>query len=352
MNTIDEIKFYLDEATYAEVFTAKPGISSEKRFKTLYLRWVRGTHPDRFTDPVEKETAEKAFQRLNELYEEAKESLTGPVKPKPSPVKENIRSVKTNKNEYFIDRDGPNGDVCSTFFSKDGYFLKVAKNPADNDLLDSEAKALNTIAKSSCNFVQKLVEDSTLQDGRRVNVVSSLEDDWISLKTLKEKFPSGLDVRHVVWIWRKLLVAMNAAHANGIYHCAVTPDNIMIKPSQHGLIIVDWCFSRDSLKGSFALASEYASWYAKDFTGKKYLSGALDIIMGARVMVYLLGGDPENPTALYKVHPMISAFFAGCISNSQRLVPGDSLAILEEFDELLERIGAPFYPRRFVELTV
>ena len=53
----------------------------------------------------------------------------------------------------------------------------------------------------------------------------------------------GVDPRDAAWMWRRLLVALGFAHRAGVLHGAVLPEHVLIHPGEHGLVLVDWCYS-------------------------------------------------------------------------------------------------------------
>ena len=44
-------------------------------------------------------------------------------------------------------------------------------------------------------------------------------------------------------MWRRLLVGLGWAHRAGVVHGAVLPEHVLIHPAEHGLVLVDWCYS-------------------------------------------------------------------------------------------------------------
>jgi hypothetical protein len=126
----------------------------------------------------------------------------------------------------------------------------------------------------------------------------------------------------------------------------------MIMPEDHGLVIVDWCYSSIAESdGTFpaikAIVGEYKDWYPGEVTAKQAPSPATDIAMAARCMVGLLGGDPLTGNLPSGVPMRLRAFFKGCLQVRQSARPNDAWELLQEFDELLQTLGSSYYPRRF-----
>lgn len=92
---------------------------------------------------------------------------------------------------------------------------------------------------------------------------------WGSLAALSERFAEGLDPRHAVWIWRRLLDVLGFLHAQGWSHGDVRPEHALVHPRDHGVRLISW-------------ASAQSGASAKD--------QAADLMRSARVILVLLSG--------------------------------------------------------------
>ena len=92
---------------------------------------------------------------------------------------------------------------------------------------------------------------------------------WGSLVSLNERFPAGIDPRHAVWIWRRMLAILNFIFTNGWCHGDVRPEHALVHPQYHGVRFIGWSSAR---KGA----------------GEK--DQAADLCRSARVVQVLLGG--------------------------------------------------------------
>ena len=68
---------------------------------------------------------------------------------------------------------------------------------------------------------------------------------WGSLATLNERFAFGLDPRHAVWIWRRMLEILNFIHMNGWCHGDVRPEHALVHPPNHGVRFIGWSSARN-----------------------------------------------------------------------------------------------------------
>lgn len=63
---------------------------------------------------------------------------------------------------------------------------------------------------------------------------------WGSLAALNERFPDGIDPRHAVWIWRRMLDVLHFIHAQGWTHGDVRPEHALVHPEDHGIRLISW----------------------------------------------------------------------------------------------------------------
>jgi serine/threonine protein kinase len=174
--------------------------------------------------------------------------------------------------------------------------------------------------------------DATTGIDRAVNVFEPVSG-FVSLASVREAFPAGIDARDAAWMWRRLLVALGIAHRAEVVHGAVVSDNVLIQPEEHGLMLVNWCYAAlgpDDLVP--ALIGRYRDWYAPEIPARGQPTPGSDIYLATRCLSELLvDGAPAA----------IGRFVLGCLRPSPAARPQDAWHLLAEFDELLERVYGP-----------
>jgi hypothetical protein len=242
------------------------------------------------------------------------------------------------------------GDFCSVYRgTREGkaVAVKVARQAGDNDLLFGERAALRRIEervdKRFQPFFPRLLDGFVYQDEqgeRRATNVLSWTGGAYTLEEIRRAYVAGVDPKDVAWMWRRLLVALGAAHRAGIVHGAALPPHVGVLPAEHGLVLLGWTCAVEVGQPIRAISSAYESWYPEEVMQKEPALPATDVAMGARCMLFLLGEDA--PAAF-------SRFFRGCLLPSPRQRPQDAWALLREFDDLLARLWGP---RRFHPFTM
>ena len=291
----------------------------------LYRRLARLIHPD---VTASDRRATRAFKKLSALWQQ----------------------YRAGAGDLFA-----SGDIANLLSAPapqpwELALLKLARDPADGDLIAREAAALRWLATNGDPqfrpYVPRLFGTRRYAGPatggiRRGNVLERL-DGFISLEKVAMSFPGGLDPRDVAWIWRRVLVAIGFAHSVGLIHGAVLPPHVMIQPANHGLTLVDWCYSCGGPNpGNLpAAVARYRDWYPPELK-PGYAPGAdLDIYLATKTMLALIASPVPGPLA---------AFAAGC-TLPQRGRPTDAWDLLREFDDLIERMWGPRAFRPFPPL--
>jgi hypothetical protein len=86
---------------------------------------------------------------------------------------------------------------------------------------------------------------------------------------LNARFPDGIDPRHAVWLWRRMLDTLGFVHARGWSHGDVRPEHALVHPADHEVRMIGWA---SATRGAGASAR------------------ALDLARSARVVMVLLCG--------------------------------------------------------------
>jgi hypothetical protein len=63
---------------------------------------------------------------------------------------------------------------------------------------------------------------------------------WGSLAAAHRSFPKGVDPRHAVWMWRRVLELLSSVHAAGWVHGDLILDHQIVHPEDHGVHLVGW----------------------------------------------------------------------------------------------------------------
>jgi hypothetical protein len=351
-----------------DVFGILAGTMEDKlrKCQDSFRYLVKLSHPDHFTADDDKKVATEAFKLLNPLYEQAQRKIKDntygdnkPVKdapiPTPAPAASGNIEIKTKKATYTLKKILWTGSISDVFELTDKEVMKISRVPADNDLINAEAKALKELHKDVTPAPQNLPElmDSFLlpdpinRIARQANVLT-YNPKLVSVEQVISAYPKGIDARDMAWMFRRVLAATWYAHQHEIVHGAVLPPHILLNLETHGIILWDWCFSvkfdNSNLK---AVDAKYGAYYPKSVFDKKPATVALDIYMAATTMIKLLGGDPATKNIPISVPKEIRQILRACTMD-----PSGFDDAKEIHDEFTATIGKLFGPPEFREFKL
>lgn len=312
--------------------------------KTLrtYRSLAKVLHPDHVPAASLPE-ANAAFAKLSTLWDAYQAGDSG--KPLTSVV------ISTRKRAYVVGDTLAQGDIAVLYSAKyldDGVtadaVVKMPRSAKNNDLMQTEAKVLRHLADHAdpvgLPYLPVLIDsfrhkDTASGTERTINVLNHL-DGFYTLAEVKDAFPSGLDIRDVLWMWKRLLIGIGHAHKAGVVHGAILPEHVLIHPEKHGLCIVDWCYaSVDPFGPLKAIVPTSNSFYPKAVLDKGNLSPQTDVTMATNTIATLF--DAAIPIRF-------SRFAKACVASP----PEDAWGLMNELTELAEE----HFPRRFREFAM
>lgn len=151
---------------------------------------------------------------------------------------------------------------------------------------------------------------------------------WGSLAALNARYGQGLDPRHAVWIWRRILGVLRFIHSVGWAHRDVRPEHALVHPKDHGVRLIGWSAAQ---KGAGA----------KD--------QAADLLRSARVVLVLLSGASGAGSLPSQVPAGLAQFVTRAAQDEDFCRAQGA----EGLDNLLrEEARAAFGPPVFVPLAI
>jgi hypothetical protein len=320
MSNIKGLQEILNASTPEDLFGVKKSSSSSIRYRQL----LKTAHPDMFIKPSDKVLAEKAFIKLNQLWED----FNGTKK------KPNV--VKTKKHEYVLNTKlyTYDGFVIYSGTYDNGHencLFSFPIDQQDNDLNENHATVLKKIKKeipaAFSAFYPNLIENFRFNiNGSLKNFITYKQPEgFYSLADVKEDYPEGIPARDIAWMFRRLLVALGNANDIGVIHGGINLNSVLIHPEEHGLILRDWFYSVEEGEALTALPESSKTFYPQYVFDKEPARRELDIMLAAKTMELLLQENAPRP---------LKAFLKGC---QLKTLP-TAADLLGEFDELLKNM--------------
>lgn len=330
---------------------------TRKRVNTLFKKYSRICHPDKFVGKPDEKLAEKTFQRLTELDRQARYKLdhgtygdaSAPTEDPPSePVLADI-TVTTRHGTYVLEgQPFVEGDLALLYHGRTergdhagrDVVAKVARDEADNDLLRNEARLLRELwttdpaekPPAQLKHLPELLDEFKTVEGEHAVVLSRL--DAVDLTVVRQKYPEGLVLRHTLWVMERTLSLLGYAHRRGIVHCNVEPTHVLVRPRDHNAFLVDWCYGVLHPRTGDGFKAVNETYSAPEVREKRPPLPASDIYALARSMIYLLGGDPATDRLPPSVDTRLQPFFQWLLLPSALQRPEDAWHVLHRLREI------------------
>ncbi len=266
--------------------------------------------------------------------------------------------VRSGEHTYRVLRPVAEGDVATVYAGEredgDGEVrrvaVKVARDPADNDLMGREARALRHFAEDpgpQRKHLPELLDQFRTADGQLGSVLGWL--DAHDLHSVREKYPDGVPEEPATWIFRRTLSAIGFAHSRGVIHGNIEPAHIMVRAEDHNVFLVDWCYAaiKPAQSGDgFVLLNEVYS--PPEVAERRPPIPPSDLYSLGKTMIFLLGGDPEAETLPERVDERVQRLVRYFIRKSPLQRPQDAWEMYDQLDVLRRELFGPHTFREFV----
>jgi serine/threonine protein kinase len=134
--------------------------------------------------------------------------------------------------------------------------IKLSSAPAATAHYSHEAQVLRNLQALDADgvgaYFSRLLPEVISQgvvegtDGKQALVLRHPTGFWGSLAALNERIATGLDPRHSVWIWRRILEVLNFIHRHGWSHGNLRPEHALVHPQYHGVRLIGWSSAKQS----------------------------------------------------------------------------------------------------------
>lgn len=266
-------------------------------------------HPDRWLD--NQEEAKNIFERFVQLYEESK-------------------TVRVHEG-YILVKKIAEGDISTVYRGQktDKFLVKIPK--IKNNLLKKEFEICQSLTDATIysNFIPYPIE--------YINGTSvyKWQDNLVSGSRIAS-LPK-LDSRHVIWMFKRILMVLGYIHSKDTVHGAITPDHLLFNKDNHGLLLCGWIHSgkiNDDIK---VVPGKWKHYYENVKKTKK-LTRQLDIYMAAKSMLDI----GKN------IQPRLKRFIESCMLPGN-MAPSDAWEIHDDLNSLA--IGL-FGNSKFIKLEI
>lgn len=239
--------------------------------------------------------------------------------------------------------------------------VKLLRERRDAPLMENEWEALQALHRSQApgaDVFTTLLPQPVLHGevtggehvGRRASILRWAGGFRHTFEAVLRAYPRGIPPRASIWAWRRVLEMLSFIHASGMAHGAVVPPHLLVQDGEHGVRLVGYAAAGGLGDPLRTLASGCEAYYPQSIHLGAALSAQLDLIMSARCMAAMLGGDPESGA----VPAAVPARLAGLVARLARGEPSDAtLGDAWDIREELGRIAAEVYgPPEFTPIVM
>lgn len=342
MNESEVLLQQVERATTAADLFGAPSSDTAARRRARRTQRVLALHlhPDRPAAGLDPSRATAAFVKATGFYEvwtrEAEGGTAG--------------ALRGRRGSYRLGGLVGQGTVANLYdVAGADAVVKLARRPASSRFLLNERTALRALGELTATrdggwlapYFPRLIDTATVvdpatQERREANVLGSLTraDGFYSLAQVRQAVPDGLDGRDWAWMQRRLLRALAGAHEAGVVHGAVLPENVLIHPREHGVVLAGWSFAtRPGHPPQGRVASQAAAYPPEATAPGGVLTPASDVAMLGALALTMLRPDEQAQRR----------FATGCRQTAPGMRPR-AADLLGEYDELLEDL---YGARRF-----
>jgi serine/threonine protein kinase len=181
------------------------------------------------------------------------------------------------------------------------YALNVS--PDDEALLIEEAKAMWELRHYGIPAIRDLIR---MPDNKLALVMSYVEGPTIA-QIIEKHYPNGMEPEHVAWITERTLNVLKYLHMHGVVHGDVKPQNIIVQPESHTIVLLDYGLSLIKPKSTGGAKGYTPYFCAPEQEEFKPPLPETDLYGLGMTMIFALGGDvakirvpPHTPTELCK----------------------------------------------------
>jgi hypothetical protein len=236
-------------------------------------------------------------------------------------------AVETEGAAFDVDAVLAEGEVSTVYAATrrgDGApaVVKVVAAADDDDLLAAEARALRLLTAEESpqrKHLPRVLGRFRTQDDRAGTVFERI--DGIDLVTLRERLRArglpGVPPRHLVWLMRRCFSVLGWAHTHGILHGNIDPAHVMVRPRDHNVWLVDWCWSIvDPARSAESFRCVNQEFSPPEVAEKKPPLPSADLYSLGKVLIFAAGGDPRTKELPADLDPRMAQLIAFLVVES------------------------------------
>lgn len=275
--------------------------------------------------------------------------------------------VSIGESHWALDECIAHGDIADVYTGQRARWptelviVKLLRDRQDTALFDHEWEALQTLQRSEAPgadiFTTLIPQPVTHGDiitgpyaGRRANIFRWASGFHHTFEDVIQAYPQGITPRASIWIWRRILEVLTFIHNSGMVHGAILPSHLLVQENEHGVRLIGYSAAGHVGEALRTVSQRYKSFYPKSMQSGLLLTAQLDLMMSARCIIAILGGDPENRSLPTGVPARLASLIQRIAQNaSTTSAREDAWSIHEELGVIAREV---FGPPQFIPIVM
>lgn len=323
--------------------------------------------PGQYSDVEDQDAAVVALERFETLYaqglEKAAKGLYALDGFSPVPETAQGRTIAVDGITYRIGQKFSVGEHSSLYeasFSIDGgtakAVIRLANAVADNPFLNNEIRILDRLRRKVADkelgywrYLPYIL--GKFNAGDRVGIVYRWFEGVTATEIRMNRLhKNGLDQRHMIWIFDRMINLLGYAHNRGVIHGRIEPDRLRIRSSNHNVMLTGWSQAvyKPATTGEIISGGVNNPFLAPEIADTGEAGPWTDIYSLGKSMIWLLGGDPITNEIPDTVHDKITRFLLHLVRENPRARPKDAWQLYKAQNRLKDSL----WERRFIHLNL
>jgi eukaryotic-like serine/threonine-protein kinase len=160
-------------------------------------------------------------------------------------------------------------------------------DPETEALLVEEAKSMWDLRHYGIPAIRDLIR----MPDKKLGLVMSYVDGLTLAQIIEKNYPSGIEPEHVAWITERCLNVLKYLHLHGVVHGDVKPQNIIIQPESHTVVLLDYGLSLIKPRAKTEAKGYTPYFCAPEQMDFKTPIPETDLYGLGMTMIFALGGD-------------------------------------------------------------
>jgi hypothetical protein len=270
--------------------------------------------------------------------------------------------ISTGDRHWTIEKLLAHGDISNVYFGRlarwptELVIIKILRDQKHRKRFDNQWDTLKALRSSDApgadTFTRLIPQPVTHGEitagefsGQKVSVYRWAGGFHHTFVDVIQAYPQGIPPRASIWVWRRILEILSFIHASGMVHGAVLPSHLMIHDLEHGVRLVGYSSAGQLNEKLHFKPPAYKQYYPKPAKSWSTLTSHLDLVMSARCIAAILGGNPETGSLPSAVPPQLADTIQRlALDDPDKATNESAWAVREELGQIAGKVfGKPRY---------